>query len=153
MKLTQEQLKSIIDDPKSFLNRGYRTNERLAAKRERVESWRRRAESITVELRRTPGGSGPSKIVENSVCNIADLQAEIEAEIRELIAVQREIQVAIDELAPDSNLKAVLELRYLNCYPWEEIAVKLNYSFRWALTLHGRALAALQETARQKKAC
>ena len=140
MKLTQEQLQKIKEDPKAFLNRGYRSNERIAAKRERIESWHQLAESITVELKQTPGGSGPSKIVENSVCNIVDLQREIEDEISELVDIQREIGLAINELVDDPTHKALLEMRYLNYLKWEEIAVRFDVTFRWTMTLHKRAL-------------
>lgn len=141
MILTAEQLESISKDPRTFLSRAYRSHERIAAKRERIYSWRQIAEFITVQLRAEPsGGSGPSKIVENSVCNIIDLQREIEDEIRELVDVQREIGYAIHKLVVDPTHKTLLELRYLNYLKWEEIAVRLDVTFRWTMTLHKKAL-------------
>ena len=151
MRLTQEQLTAIEADPKEFLSRAYRTNERIAAKRERIRSWRDIAESITVELRQTPAsGSGPSKLIETSACNIVDLQKELEGEIQELIHTQQEVGLAIYELVDDPTLKTVLELRYLNFTRWEEMAVRLNYAYRWVQRLHSRALYTAKEAAKSR---
>lgn len=140
--MTREQLQAISKDPKAFLSRSFRTNERIAAKQERIASWRQRAKSITAELKADAGtgGSSPSKLLEMAVCNIVDLEREIKEEIQELIEIQREIGVAIEELILDSTYKVLLELRYLNHLKWEEIAVRLGFTFRWTMTMHKRAL-------------
>lgn len=148
MRLAKKQLTNISRDPKAFLNRAYRTNERITAKRERIESWRQLAESITAPINDMPsGGSGPSKLVETSVCNIVDLQNELKDEIWELVETQREIGFAIQELVDDPTHKTLLELRYLNYLKWEEIAVRLNITFRWTMTLHKRALKEISSKA------
>lgn len=150
--MTQEQLNKIIEDPKAFLNRGFKANERIAAKRERIETWRQRAESITAELKTDggTGGGGPSKLVETAVCNIVDLEKEIEEEIQALVEVEHEIGEAINELVFNPTYKALLEMRYLNHYKLEEIAVRLNYAFRWVQRLNSRAVAALKEAAESR---
>ena len=141
--MTQEQLKQIADDPKAFLNKGYRAKERIEAKRARIASWQQLAESITAELSDMPAGVGPSKIVENSVCNIVDLQKEISEDIQELIKIEHEISLAINSFVLSPTYKAVLEMRYLNYYKWEEIAFKLSYTFNWTLAIHKRALSTI----------
>ena len=130
-----------IEGAKEFLNRGFRAKERIAAKYERIARWQRIAESITVELRPACGSSSlPSKKIETCVCNIVDLQSEIKLEIEGLIAIEREISQAIALAIADPTLRAVLELRYLNYLKWEEIAVRLNITFRWVMALHKKAL-------------
>lgn len=149
MTLTHEQLEQIAEDPKGFLSQGYRTKERIAAKRERIESWQQLAVSITAPISDMPsGGSGPSKLVEASVCNILDLQREIEEEIKELVSLERSIGSAINLLVEDTTHKGLLEMRYLNYLKWEEIAVRFDITFRWTMTLHKRALEEISTKAR-----
>ena len=40
-----------LQEAKDFLNRGYRSKERIKVKEERIDEWRRRAESITAEIK------------------------------------------------------------------------------------------------------
>ena len=126
---------------KDFLNRGYRIKERIAAKERRIDEWRRRAESITAEIKPVASfSSTPSKKVEDAACAIADLQSEIRAEIYELAAVELEIGRLIKESGLDDTDQFMMELRYLNYMRWEEIAVALHYAYRWVMRRHKKAL-------------
>ena len=40
-----------LQEAKDFLNRGYRSKERIKVKEERIDEWIRRAESITAEIK------------------------------------------------------------------------------------------------------
>lgn len=134
------------EEAKVFLNRGYRSKERIAAKEERIRNWRQIAEACTMEIKPFASfNKTPAKKIENCACNIVDLQNEIADEINELIAVEREISAAISESCSDETYKAILEMRYLCYYKWEEIAVKLHVTFRWVMTLHKRALKEFSE--------
>lgn len=129
------------DEAKEFLNRGYQSRIRIRAKKERIENWRRIAESITAAIKPAAAFSSmPSKKVEDCVCNIIELQEEIQEEIDGLVQVEREIGRAITKAVEDPTLRALLEMRYLNYLKWEEIAVRLDVTFRWTMTLHRRAL-------------
>lgn len=129
------------DEAKEFLNRGYQSRIRIRAKKERIENWRRIAESITAAIKPVAAFSSmPSKKVEDCVCNIIELQEEIQEEIDGLVQVEREISRAITKAVEDPTLRALLEMRYLNYLKWEEIAVRLDVTFRWTMTLHRRAL-------------
>lgn len=129
------------DEAKEFLNRGYQSRIRIRAKKERIENWRRIAESITAAIKPVAAFSSmPSKKVEDCVCNIIELQEEIQEEIDGLVQVEREIGRAITKTVEDPTLRALLEMRYLNYLKWEEIAVRLDVTFRWTMTLHRRAL-------------
>lgn len=148
--MNRADLKAIAIDPRAFLLQGKNISARIAAKRERINDWRRRAESITIALKSEGGLSGggykQSKI-ENAVINIVDLENEILEEIASLVATERAIREAIDILARDERHKAVLEMRYINNLKLEEIAVRLNYAFRWVQRLNGKALQEMQEAA------
>lgn len=136
------------EEAKDFLNRGYRSRERIKAKEERIAEWERRALSITAELKDVVAfSSTPSNKVEECACAIVDTQNEIKAEIYELLDIEKEISAAIRAHIQDPTLKAILEMRYLNYMKWEEIAVRLNITFRWTMTLHKKALTIFSESA------
>lgn len=150
MTLTIQQLEQIAENPQVFLSQAYRTKERITAKRERIDGWRQIAESTTAQMHDTPsGGSLPSNKVAMCACNIVDLQDEIEEEIRELLTIEQLISAAIGQLIEDPNYKVLLELRYLNRLKWEEIAVRLDRTFRWVMTLHKRSLEEISSKALQ----
>ena len=137
-----------LQEAKDFLNRGYRSKERIKVKEERIDEWRRRAESITAEIKPVATfSSTPSKKVEDAACAITDLQSEIKAEIYELAAIELEIGRAINQAVTDPTLNALLEMRYLKYLKWEEIAVRLDITFRWTMTLHKKALTIFTESA------
>lgn len=137
------------DEAKEFLNRGYQSRIRIRAKKERIENWRRIAESITAAIKPVAAFSSmPSKKVEDCVCNIIELQEEIQEEIDGLVQVEREIGRAITKAVEDPTLRVLLEMRYLNYLKWEEIAVRLDVTFRWTMTLHRRALEEFSSKAR-----
>lgn len=131
---------------KEFLNQGYHAKARIRAKEERIENWRQIAESITAQIRPDSAGSSlPSKKVEDCACNIVDLQNEIKEEIAALVQAEREVGKFIREAPLDETDRFIMELRYLNYKKWEEIAVELNYAYRWIMRRHKRAIAVLDE--------
>lgn len=148
--MKQEQIKQIYDDPKAFLLQGKKAKELMTAKRERVDSWRRRVSSITAAVK-PDGGSVPSaykqSLVENAVCAITDLENEILSEIEALACIERDIQEAISLFIEDDRHKAVLELRYLNGYSWRSIGSRLYYGEDWVCRLHGSALQEMRKNA------
>ena len=146
--MTEELLQSLAEDPMAVLNRGYRAKERIAARQERIEQWRQIAESITANPENASSGGGyPSSKTENCIVAIMTLEEEIKDEITEIAGFELQTSQIIKELLDDLNYKTVLEYRYLNYLRWEEIAVRMNYTFRWTQELHRRALLALQEAA------
>lgn len=149
--MTEELLQSLVEDPVAVLNRGYHAKERIAARQKRIEDWRNIAESITANPENASSGGGyPTSKTENCVVAIMSLEEEIKDEIIEIADFERQTSQIVRELIEDLNYKTVLEYRYLSYLRWEEIAVKMNYTFRWTQELHRRALIALQEAASSK---
>lgn len=149
--MREDILKALAEDPIPVLNRGYRAKERIAARNERIEQWRQIAESITANPENASSGGGfPSSKVENCVVSIMALEEEITEEITEITKFESETSEIIRELIEDQNYKTVLELRYLSYLRWEEIAVRMGYTFRWTQELHHRALVETQEAAARK---
>lgn len=87
--------------------------------------------------------------MEAIIVKIADLEADIDKDIDKLITLKKEVMGRIDSLTNNDH-KLLLNLRYLNLCSWEEIAVKMSYTYRWTLVMHGRALKAFDKILRSK---
>lgn len=89
---------------------------------------------------------------------LVELEMEIDRNIDELVAVKTEILHGIAKLS-DGRYREILRLRYCNeqkdekdengehktgC-TFEQIAVKMNYSYKQICRLHGRALLKMEE--------
>ena len=148
--MTREQIRDIAEDPKAFLERGFRLDARIAAKRERIARWREHAESIVVSLKHDAGIRGGNHIqrsIENTVEDIMILEAEIAAEIKELLQIERDVRRAIYVFVEDFHQQMVLEMRYLGQCQLDEIARKLGFSYRWTQRIYAKAIAEMQKTA------
>lgn len=146
--MTQEDLEILAERPKDFLNHCKWHEQRIKFKQEQIQRFRDMAYSITAPLKDVPSfGSGvPSSKVENCIVNIAGLAQDIQKDIEKLRAELQTTRKAID-LISDTDLKFLLETRYLQRMKWEEIATLLSCSYRWVLRLHGKALQELSKEA------
>ena len=75
------------------------------------------------------------------VIKAADISKQIELDLNRLLALQADAIALFDFLPPIEQ--ELMELRYLNGYTWERIAVEMHYSFRQVLRLHGEILLKL----------
>ena len=124
---------------KEYLSR-YRTlNDSINAKLAQVEELRRKAQTVG-------GGNGtgahstqPHSRVADITDRLVDLEREINEEIDRSVDLQREIRAAIAAV-PEERLRTLLELRYINCMTFEQIAVSMHYSYKQVCRLHGKAL-------------
>jgi len=66
-------------------------------------------------------------------------EQKINQKIDEFIAVKSDIERAIHTLQ-DETLRLLLRYRYINGLTWENIAVRMHYSWRQIIRLHGVAL-------------
>ena len=111
------------------MNKGYQVKNQIQLKRRRIEDWRRVAESITATIKPVAAFSSmPSNKVEDCVCNIIELQEEIQEEINSLAQVERDIESVIKQGPLDDTDRLIMEARYLNYMKWEEMSVALNYA-------------------------
>lgn len=95
--------------------------------------------SMAVNNDGMPHGSGQS--------DMSGYAAELDALERELVQERYRRVVTYKDIAGrikrlrSENEKDVLFYRYIKGLEWWEIAEKMNYSERWVLKLHGKALA------------
>ena len=124
---------------KEFLNQ-YRNAEReIAIKLDEIIRLREMATKVTQVLTPDKVKGGMENRREESIAKIVDMEKEIGASIDNLKKIREQVERAINAI-PNANQRDVLRLRYLNGMKWEQIAVKLNYDYRWVLRLHGMAL-------------
>ena len=74
------------------------------------------------------------------VAQYIEIGEEITRELRELRCLRREIRTVIAALE-DDTLQALMLYRYIDGMTFEEIAVKMNYSYVHVCRLHGQALS------------
>lgn len=80
---------------------------------------------------------------------VIEMDAAINAEIKELCRVKREVNDAIDAVE-DARYRSVLELRYRNYKTWAQIADDLGVDERHVYRMHGRALLRVRIPERMK---
>lgn len=103
--------------------------------------WMEKATAVNPVLSDMPKGGGTDKI-QNAVCRIADIEADINREIDRQIDLRERIETAICAI-PDGRLRDLMRYRYIDGLTWEQIAVTMRLDYRWVLRLHGRALSEL----------
>lgn len=122
-----------------YLSRYRRLNQRIDRLLEEQSRWRERALKITPTLSQAPGGGGNGSPIERPMDKVLEIDVEINREIDELQIVRQEIRAALNQLE-DESLKLLMEYRYIDGMTWEQIAVKMHYSYMQICRLHGRAL-------------
>lgn len=89
-----------------------------------------------------PSGSPTGSAMENLADKHMELQRRYEANLVELAAEQLEIERAIETLDPTARM--LLRYRYIDGLTWEEVCVRLCYSWRQTHRLHSQALEQLK---------
>lgn len=78
-----------------------------------------------------------------AVAELVDAQNRAKAEVDRLTALEQEIVQTISHT--DEPYRTLLYERYINGKTWEQVAVRMNYSFRHTTKLHGTALRILKD--------
>lgn len=127
-----------------YLSRFLCLDRRIERKCEELSRWRERATKITPTLSDMPKSpSSGADSIQTAVEHIIELESEINADIDQLTDTRREIQEAI-QTVKDEKLQLLLEYRYIDGMTWEQIAVKMEYSYMHICRLHGKALSNLK---------
>ena len=86
-----------------------------------------------------PHGSGGSDLSAYAA-KLDELLRELEDQMNERIQLRREIVRKIECMDSETE-KAVLRYRYIHMLKWEEIAVKMSYTWQHIHRIHGKALS------------
>ncbi len=85
-----------------------------------------------------PHGSGGGDL-SGYVARLDDLDRKLRALMHKKIQLRAEITEKIDAM-PDETESLLLRLRYIHGLKWEEVAVKMDYSWRAVHKIHSKAL-------------
>lgn len=91
------------------------------------------------------GGFDNSHVIDKIGDKHDKLKKLYEAKVAELDARMAEIEAAIEPLAPTE--RDLIRLHYFQGLTWEEVAVRMSYSWRHVHRIHGAIIAKLQEEA------
>ena len=124
---------------KEFLNQYLNAEKEIGIKLDQIARLRELSTKITQTLTPDKVKSNSENRLESSESKIVDIEREIGASIDQLERIRLQVESVINSV-PNVNQRNVLRLRYISGMKWEQIAVKLNYDYRWVLRLHGKAL-------------
>ena len=127
-----------------FLSQAYRADQQIQSKVQQIDRLRATAGDIRMvyENGRVQSNSVTSR-VEAAVMRIIEEEENINAEIDHLVDVKLQIRAVINQVE-DVTLRLILGKRHLLFQPWEEIAIDLGITSRWAKDRHKEALKAVE---------
>lgn len=111
--------------------------EQLSAER---AVWLSKACKTTQVISDMPKAKNVTQGSSNELEKYIEIGEEITQELKKLHHIRREIRGVISTLQNDT-LQTLMLFRYINGMTFEEIAVKLNYSYVHVCRLHGQALS------------
>lgn len=125
-----------------YLSRYRKLGKRIEQLSTERAMWLSRACKTTQTISNMPKAKNGAQGDSGKVAQYIEIGEEITRELRNLHRLRREIRTVIAALE-DDTLQALMLYRYIDGMTFEEIAVKMNFSWRWTITLHGRALEKL----------
>lgn len=125
---------------KEYLGQAYRLDQRINSKLHQIESLRSLSQKVTASY----DGEVVSHIrnvtsLQDTIIRLMEAEEELNRQIDELVDLKMEIAKVIDRIRNESY-RLILEMRYLCFMPWDVIAGNMNYSRRWVLNKHDRAV-------------
>lgn len=124
---------------KEWLGRARKLRLRLSALEDSKQRAYARAVSSTAGMsERVSGGEPGDKLAAYAEASLA-----ADRQIEKLEQTRAEILQVIGQVE-DNTLATLLTEYYVNDKTWEEVAVHMQYSWRWTMKLHGKALRAVE---------
>lgn len=131
--MTKDDLKSIL-----FLDQLINSKLRQLDQLKAYRAWLPSGASDT-----GPVQSGLSDPTASTAVKIATLDQSIVEDIDLLVDLKEQARKLFRRLDGNLQLKLIMELRYLECLDWVNVAKRAGYNSRHVYKLHGQALAVL----------
>ena len=103
-----------------------------------LQRWQDLATRISPSYSDMPHGGGNDK-VQTAAVEVAELTEQLNDKIHQAVKMQQEMKDLIGTI-DDATLRRLMIYRYIHGKKWEEIAVLMDYDYRWILRLHGHYL-------------
>ena len=130
---------------REFLSQAYLLDQRIKSKMQQVKDLRALASDVKAFSGNEPvSHTRDVTTLQSAVVRIVEEEQALNAEIDTFVETKRQIREVIDRV-PDMTMRLILEKRYLLFESWAQIIDDMNYSKRWLLDLHSRALEAVDE--------
>lgn len=126
-----------------YLSRYRKLGKRIEQLSTERAMWLSRACKTTQTISDMPKAKNGAQGDSGEVAQYIEIGEEITRELRNLHRLRREIRAVITTLE-DDILQTLMLYRYIDGMTFEEIAVKLHYSWRQVCRKHGQALAKLR---------
>lgn len=127
------------EEKKAILKQYIGLEKRIARLLDEKKKWKEKAEAISPVYSDMPKAGGCDKI-QNAVCQIVDLEQDINREIDAQIDLRRRIEAAVKQM-DDEKLRDVMMYRYIDGLKLEEIAIETSYSYMQIYRLHKKAIS------------
>lgn len=127
------------EEKKAILKQYIGLEKRIARLLDEKKKWKEKAEAISPVYSDMPKSGGCDKI-QNAVCQIVDLEQDINREIDAQIDLRRRIKAAVKQM-DDEKLRDVMMYRYIDGLKLEEIAIEMSYSYMQIYRLHKKAIS------------
>jgi DNA-directed RNA polymerase specialized sigma subunit len=127
------------EEKKAILKQYIGLEKRIARLLDEKKKWKEKAEAISPVYSDMPKAGGCDKI-QNAVCQIVDLEQDINREIDAQIDLRRRIEAAVKQM-DDEKLRDVMMYRYIDGLKLEEIAIEMSYSYMQIYRLHKKAIS------------
>ena len=132
---------------KEYLQQAYRLNELIDSNQKELEQLRALSTNITsgdMSKERVQSSTQSHDKIGNIVAKIVDLNEIINSEIDSFVDLKTDIHNKIMQIS-DNTEKLILKYRYIEFLTWEEIAVRLDFTFQWVHVLHKKALNSFEK--------
>ena len=126
-----------------YLSRYRKLGKRIEQLSTERAMWLSRACKTTQTISDMPKAKNGAQGDSSEVAQYVEIGEEITRELRDLHRLCREIRAVITTLE-DDTLQTLMLYRYINGMTFEEIAVRMHYSWRQVYRKHGEALAKLK---------
>ena len=126
-----------------YLSRYRKLGKRIEQLSTERAMWLSRACKTTQTISDMPKAKNGAQGDSGEVAQYVEIGEEITRELRDLHRLCREIRAVITTLE-DDTLQTLMLYRYINGMTFEEIAVRMHYSWRQVYRKHGEALAKLK---------
>lgn len=124
---------------KEYLRQYINAKNRFKSISDEMIEIRSEATRITPVISDMPSGSHVNDKIALSIEKLDECAKKLEEEAKRMQKAMDDVQNVINSIS-NPTYRQVLTYRYINGYTWEQIAVKMNYTYRNITRLHGKAL-------------
>lgn len=134
-----------INKAKEYLLQVNKLERRIKRLKEEIETLQELVTSTSAisQGERVISSTSQDKMAD-TICTIEEKIEEWNIEVRTLVQVRAAVMDTISKVSNEDH-REILYKRYCQSKTWEVIACELDYSYRWILKLHGRALLEIEK--------